>query len=555
MKLRFPLLLAALVFSQAFAQESITPPLQPRPALPDFVPKATEEVFQLPKLHDSTSRPAAIGGDRVDVRRIAFAGNVTIPADVLAAIAHPYEGRALDADEIETLRQMLTRHYVDAGYINSGATLGPKALVDGVLTFTIMEGRLGTLRLKGLGHLHEGYVSARLVPDEAAALNVDALRERFQQLLADPLFVRAQARIIPDAIPGRAILDVDFERARPYQLTAVANNARVASIGENALGLTGWIRNLSGWGDLLSATWQREIEGEGGHRKILDWRIPLGARGTEFSMLFDSGESTVLEQPVADLNIKSRLRNTDIGLSQHLYETMAQRFTVGINHVQRANRAYLLGVPFSFSAGEQNGVTRIKGWRFWQEYAHRGEDQALVLRSTFLDNRTDLLSAADAPDRQNRIWLGQGHFARKLSADGLQASLRASLQRTGDRLSPLDRMALGGAQNVRGFRENQLIRDQGAVFNADLDYPLLHGNQPTPALTIGLFHDIGQGRNQGESSRRMSATGLTLKGAYAGLRLDMAVALARSFPAGVSRRDDTLQDKGIHFQVSYAFFN
>lgn len=550
------LLLAAacgLACGHLVAQESFLPSLQPRPELPAFKTKPAEETFALPPVPE-TAAPLTPGGVQLMVQRIAFRGNTVVPSATLAELARPYEGRMLNAGEIEALRQKLTRHYVERGYLNSGATLGPNALVDGVLTFTLVEGKLSALRLKGLGRLNEQYVAARLVPDENAVLNVEALRERFQYLLADPLFARAQARVVPDSVPGQAILDVEFERSRPYQLSVFANNARAASIGELAFGLTGWVRNLSGWGDQLDLTWQTGYEG-GGERKSVGWRIPLGAHGTEFSLQHDNGASTVLEEPTASLEIRSRLQSTDIGLSQRLYDSLSQRFSIGLNHVQRTNRSTLLGVPFSFTPGEPNGVTRIEGWRFWQEYTHRWEDQALVLRSTLIRNHTNFAAVAGAPDQDNRIWLGQGHFARKLNAQGLQLSLRTTLQRSGNLLSPLDRVALGGAQSVRGFRENQLIRDQGSVFNVDLDYPVRQGGKHDLALTLGVFHDRGAGKNHGESSASLSSSGLTLKGQWDGWRFDLALALARRFPDGVQRRSSSFQDQGLHFQVSYAFFD
>lgn len=546
-------LACCLASGELLAQESFLPSLQPRPELPAFKAPPTEGGFALPPVPDTTAAPVS-GGVLLPVRQIVFRGNTVVSSAALAELARPYEGRSLNAAEIETLRQKLSRYYVDRGYLNSGATLGPNALVDGVLTFTLVEGRLSALRMKGLGRLNEQYVRARLVPDEDAVLNVETLRERFQYLLADPLFSRAQARVVPDSVPGRAILDVEFERSRPYQLSVFANNARAASIGEVALGLTGWVRNLSGWGDQLDLTWQTGFDG-GGERKSVGWRIPLGARGTEFSLQYDTGDSIVLEAPTASLDIRSRLQSTDVGLSQRIYDSLSQRLSIGLNHIQRVNRSSILGVPFSFIPGEPNGVTRIDGWRFWQEYSHRWEDQALVLRSTFIDNQTNFDSVAGAPDKNNRIWLGQGHFARKLTEQGLQLSLRTTVQRSGNHLSPLDRVALGGVQSVRGFRENQLIRDQGSVFNVDLDYPVRQGGKHDLTLTLGVFHDRGSGKNHGEPSASLSSSGVTLKGQWDGWRFDLALALARRFPDGVQRRSSSFQDQGLHFQVSYAFFD
>lgn len=530
-------------------------PALPQPALPAFKGKPAGERFQLPPAPVDTIAPA---GTTKRVERIRFKDNQVIDGAVLAAIAQPYEGRELDPATIEELRQKITRRYIDAGYVNSGALLGPDSYADGTLTFTIVEGRLSAMRLKGLGNLQESYVVSRLVPDEEAPLNTDALRERFQMLLGDPLFIRAQARVIPDVTLGRAVLDIEFERAVPYQLSVFANNGRSASVGENVMGVTGSLRNLTGWGDQLELMVQNGAKSDwlnrqGGRQNLL-WKMPLGGQGTELILQLDEGRSSVQEEPAAGLDIQSRLTTGELGLAQRIFENAAQRLTFGLGYNERTNRSLLLGQPFSFIPGEIDGKTRIKGWRFWQEYSHRWENQALVLRSTFLDNRTNLQPMAAAPSGKNAIWLGQGHYAWRHADSGIQVSAKGTVQQTAQRLSPLDRLAIGGAQSVRGFRENQLIRDEAHIVNLDADYPLWRSATDVPLLSAGLFTDAASGQNRDERSAHLSSAGVTLKAHHLGWRFDLAYAFNRRYAEGVVRRNDTLQDKGIHFQLSYDVF-
>lgn len=241
-------LLAIGALHGAAAQEAPSHPPLLAPQLPPFKSTPPADSFILPPLPEEIPKPPP-AGETIRVGRFAYVGNTRIASEELDALAASYVDRPLSLADLEELRQRLTRHYVDAGFINSGVLIRPGAFDGQTLTLTVIEGRVSVVRLRGLGHLHEGYVVPRLLPDEAAPLNVNELRERFQILLADPLFARAQARLIPDAVPGRAILDIDAERARPYQLTLTGDNSRTASVGEKTLGLSGWVRNLSGWGD------------------------------------------------------------------------------------------------------------------------------------------------------------------------------------------------------------------------------------------------------------------------------------------------------------------
>jgi hemolysin activation/secretion protein len=452
---------------------------------PDYRPAQPGDSFQLPPL-PPLSAPAPDERSALQVKRIVFKGNTVVPAADLESLAAPYSGRRVSVAELEDLRQRLTRHYVDLGYVNSGVLLAKEAQASeaessaSIIVFTVREGRLSTLRLQGMEGLDPLYVARRLVKEADGPLNRDVLRERYQLLLSDPLFARLNARLMPGVHLGEAILDIDVVRAKPYQLTLFAHNARPPSIGSEAAGLSGWLRNLTGQGDFLEASVQTPPNSLADARLSLAWRMPLGQRGTEFSASIDRGRSSVIEEPMQALNIRSMLDTRDFGLSQTLLETLSHKLAIGLNHVQRENRTTLLGSPFSFNPGEPEGVSKEVLWRFWQEYTIRSETQVLALRSTFSLGKNNGQTTANLPENSTvitpqahyQIWLGQAQYARQVLENGAQAMLRGSIQRTSERLLPIDSLSIGGVNTVRGYRENQLMRDNGETFSLEFDYPL-----------------------------------------------------------------------------------
>ncbi len=82
----------------------------------------------------------------------------------------------------------------------------------------------------------------------------------------------------------------------------------------------------------------------------------------------------------------------EICMSQALWESLNQKFSVGINYIRRENRSTLLGVPYSFTPNEVNGITKEHLWRCWQDYSYRTPVQSLALRSSF-SSRTGKLKA------------------------------------------------------------------------------------------------------------------------------------------------------------------
>lgn len=518
--------------------------------------QAADVPFELP----SVLQPKQAAFEPVTAKGFVFEGNTLVAAAELAQIAEPFVGQPLDTDGLETLRQRLTRHLISRGYVNSGVVLAEPAVSDGIVRFRVVAGQVREVRQQGLDGLHEGYLARRLVRPQDGALNMDVMRERFQLLLEDPLFDRLNARLLPGDAAGDAILDIDVTRARPYQLSAFVSNHRPPSIDEYGYGLSGWVRNLTGRGDLLEGSLTAPVKGSGGVRASLNWRMPLNASGTQFIAQFEHGQSSVVEEPLQVLNIRSKLDSKEIGISQTLLEELDKKLTVGVSRVRRENRTTLLGEPFSFTPGEPDGVTRIWSWRFWQEYTQRSEKQVLALRSTFSHARNNLQTVTDLPvpgeqtAQRYGSWLGQAQYLRQIQDQGAQIVARLSVQHARDRLPALDQLAIGGAASVRGFRENQLLRDTGAILNLELDYPLVRQYGSAFNLSLVPFYDYGRGKNRGAAADSLSSLGLATRIRWQGVSVDLAVAKRLTHPSSVTTAGGTLQDKGVHLRVAYQFF-
>jgi hemolysin activation/secretion protein len=378
-------------------------------------------------------------------------------------------------------------------------------------------------------------------------------------VLSDPLIGRMNARLLPGDKPGEAILDIEVVRARPYQVIAYYNNYHSPAIGSDFVGIAGSLANLTGRGDRLDVSYQNSVESPSGGWGSIAWNVPLNYSGTSFNVQAQHIRSAVVEYPLDTLNIRSTLDIVDVGLAQTVFETLRQRFAVGVNGIWRENSTTLLGEPFSFVPSEPDGTTRATTLRLWQEYAYRREDQVLALRSTFSfvhDNLRTIEGAPPAPhpDTNYWYWLGQAQYARQVMENGAQVVLRGTLQATGDRLLPLDLIPVGGVYTVRGYRENQIVRDTGGVVNAEFHYPLLLEPRHGVGLSAFPFFDWGKGKNQGESATILSSYGLGARLKWKGVQIDVSKAWRLIHPGILDSLSGNLQDRGINFQVTCSFF-
>ena len=511
--------------------------------------------FVLPPVESATGTTAT---QTVTLQSIVLRGNTVVSSDTLQAVIAPYLNRPTRADELEDLRQQLTRVYTERGYVNSGMVWQGEAS-SGVLTGQVVEGRLSAIRLHGMQRLDERYLTRRLATANDGPFNLEALRERFQLALGDPQIERMNARLLPGDQPGEAILDLEVALARPWQFSVVANNYRAPSIGAIAVGASASFRNLTGYGDLLEASYQNAPGSAASGRASLSWNMPLGFAGTRASIALDHGDSAIVEQPAAALEINGQLSSVDAGLSQTLVESLAHRLSAGVNRVGRSNRTLLMGLPFSFTPNEPEGITRETLWRVWQDYSYRTPTQGVALRSTFSVGRNNLIDVpglppTDRPAKSFHLWTGQAQWGRQIMDSGAQLVLRGTLQHTSDRLLALDGLSLGGVNTVRGYRENTLVKDTGAIVNLEFDYPLERTASTGAQVNLIPFVDYGRARNVGGPTSTLASAGLAVRVQWMRWHADLAIAKRlRSSGAPAASSPSRLQDAGIHLQVAYRF--
>ena len=138
-------------------------------------------------------------------------------------------------------------------------------------------------------------------------------------------------------------------------------------------------------------------------------------------------------------------------------------------------------------------------------------------------------------------------------ANGAQI-VRGTTQQTEDRLVPLDGISVGGVYTVRGYVENQLVRDVGEILNVEFEYPLFRSAGTGLTFLLIPFYDYGRARNNGGSSASLSSLGLASRIRWQGLNMDLAIAKRLAHPDFISNSKENLQERGIHFQLSYNFF-
>src|SRR5262249_50682184 len=137
--------------------------------------------------------------------------------------------------------------------------------------------------------------------------------------------------------------------------------------------------------------------------------------------------------------------------------------------------------------------------RFYQEWLERRPPDVFMFRSTF-SLGLDILDATDnGTDRDGQFftWTGLAQYLHRLRNSPHQLLLNASAQFAHDPLLSPEQFGIGGANTVRGYRENQIVRDSGVVTSAEFQYAVLTSKSGDPTLQLAPFFDFGAGWNVG----------------------------------------------------------
>jgi hemolysin activation/secretion protein len=540
-----------------------------RPELPEFLPPPGEALpgggLQLPPLPAEPAPREALPpvqrGPTIVLNGFRFEGSTVFSDAELAAVTVPYVGRPVTAEDLEEARNRLTLLYVQNGYANSGAILPDQEVTGGILTMQIVEGVLTGINIEGHERLDPDYIRSRLALGAGPPLNVRNLEERFRLLLQDPLIERLNGTLGPGVRPGGAVLDLNVTRARPYSLTFGIDNHRPPSIGALTGRANAVIRNLTGWGDAFDVDYGRS---DGATEFEAGGRIPISPRDTTLHLRGRAGNNVVVEEPLSELDIAGRFWSVEGGIRSPVYRTPQQEFALDLTLARRHSGTTLLGRPFSFSPGTRDGEADVTVLRFAQEWTDRSPVHVLAARSTF-SLGLGVLGAtrnAEAPDSQYLAWLGQAQWARRLTETDVQIILRADVQLANDALLPLEQFAVGGANSVRGYRENEFVRDNGLVASVEGRIPLfdltLPGAPPgyRGRVILAPFVDYGNSWNKDQTYGQ----GEDLASIGIGLRWSPWPWLEATLYSGYGLRDlnrggDNLQDKGIHFSIVARPFN
>jgi len=474
----FVLLFLALG-AATFVDAQVLPPLPAGPGSTNRLPTAT----------------------RLLVRQFQFEGNRAFTTAELEKVVAPFSNRELSSEDLEQARRSVSLYYINRGYINSGAILPDQDPTNGIVRIRLVEGELSGIQLHGNKWLRDSYITNRVARWAGPPLNMTELQEGLQLLRQNPNVQQINAELKPGTAPGESLLDLRVVDQQPFRLGLQVDNQRPPSVGAYQIWALMSDVNLTGHSDPLDFKYGIANAGEDGPEfSGVDnlegsYMLPLTPFDTVIGIHGSRLNTSIIEDQFNTLDITSLTRSLGAFLRQPVYQTLNQEVALTVGFDWRQNETWLLDEPFDISPGAVDGKMNVSVLRLSQEWLLRGQNRVLALRSTF-NLGLDVLDATDnsvpgAPNGKFFSWLGQAQYVQRLFNTQNQFIFRLSGQWTSEPLLALEQFSVGGFATVRGYLENQLVRDRGIVSSVEFRVPVLFNKAGAGIVYIAPFFDYG----------------------------------------------------------------
>ena len=554
-------------------QDQLPPSLEPIPEIEPALPPPSDLLAPPAEAPPRPEDPIAPSESRICVRQFIVSGSTVFSSEELseaaeAAVVSPQtprcnipphgEGYELTFPQLLQARSAITEFYVNQNYVTSGAFIPEQTMQAGIVEIQVVEGRLEDIQVTGNQRLNPNYVKRRLAIAGSSPLNIERLLEGLQLLQLNPLIETIDAELSAGITPGSNLLEVKIEEADPFQTQFTLDNGRSPNVGSFRQQVEISHANLLGQGDDLRVGFANT---RGSESLNLGYTWPINPRNGTVSLNFGASWSRVIEDSFDILNIKSNSQFLELTVRQPLYQTPTEEFALSFIASRQEseatfNPANTGETPFLSRGSDLDGETKISALRFAQDWVKRSDRQVIAARSQ-LSLGLDLLGSTvkeNSPDGRFFAWRGQAQWVRLLAPDTLFL-LRGDVQLADRPIASLEQISLGGQRTVRGYPQDELLTDSGALMSAEVRLPIYRNANLDGLLQIAPFVDIGVGWNEsGETLDPNTLVGIGLglewrQGDNFSARLDWGIPLTSVDPLG-----DSLQENGLYFSVIYTPF-
>lgn len=464
-------------------------------------------------------------------------------------------GRCLGTQGIAIVMKRVQNAVIARGYVTTRILAEPQDLNTGVLTLTLVPGRIRAVRFsEGSDARGNAWTAMPAKPGDLLNLrDIEQGLENFKRVPTAEADIQIEEAKGEGARPGQSDLVISYKQAFPFRLSVFADDSGSKATGKYQGGITLSYDNWWTLNDLFYVSLNTDLGGgdagsRGTRGSTVHYSLPLG-----YWTLAATVSDNRYFQSVAGLNqdyvYSGTSSNAELKLSRLVYRDASRKSTVSLKAFQRRSNNFIDDTEVEV----QRRV--VGGWELG--VGHREFIGQATLEGNLAYKRgTGAFGSLPAPEEA--FGEGTSRFALinadanlqlpfKLAGVGLRYSAAWRLQQNRTPLTPQDRFSIAGRYTVRGFDgESSLSAERGWLLRNELSTLLGETGQE---VYIGLDHgEVGGPSSELLVGKRLTGAVIGLRGSFRKVQYDIFIAAPVKKPEFFRTAGSTL---GVSLSASF----
>ncbi len=464
-------------------------------------------------------------------------------------------GRCLGANSIAIVIKRVQNAAIARGYVTTRILAEPQDLKTGILTLTVIPGRIRAIRFSEGGDARSNaWTAVPASPGDILNLrDIEQALENFKRVPTAEADIQIEEAKGEGARPGQSDLVISYKQALPFRVSFFADDSGSKATGKYQGGVTLSYDNWWTLNDLFYVSLNTDLGGgEAGSRgtrgTTVHYSIPFGY-WTLGATVSDSRYFQSVAGANQDYVYRGTSSNAEVKLSRLVYRDASRKTTLSLKAFQRRSNNFIDDTEVEVQRRAVGG---------WELAAGHKEfiGQATLEGNLAYKRGTGAFGSLPAPEEA--FGEGTSRFAVvnadaslnvpfKIAEIGMRYSATWRLQHDRTALTPQDRFAIGGRYTVRGFDgESSLSAERGWLLRNELSTALGATGQE---VYIGLDHgEVGGPSSEFLVGKHLTGAVVGVRGSFKKLQYDFFIGAPVKKPEFFRTASSTL---GVSLSASF----
>ena len=474
-----------------------------------------------------------------------FEGNINMETDELQKITAPFIGPRRGAASLVEAKNAILKRYQDQGVSMVAVILPKNIALDGIVHFKIIEVKVGGISIVGNKYFSDKQILSAL-PELQKGKSINFKKLSRQLYLANDNPSRnIRLNFKGNNENGETDVEIQVQDKKPEMFGISFDNTGSDETGNTRINTFMLDSNMNNRGDLFSASYITSPSKMDDVKQFgIYYQLPIAATGDK-------------------INITGTYSNVDSGKILNILDVSGQGTGMGIHYVHYLDRSITSKryIDFGIDQAKYNNNLMFFG-------TNLGVDVSInpvSLEYGYVDNTQtenrffDISYVHNIPGGENNntetyamcrngaaadydLWRFHAGY-QKTVPTGWTFNISTEGQYSNCNLISNEQFELGGENSIRGFREREILSDQGLKISTEIYTPAKNSQRYV------LFWDQGLAKNVDDKSNYYSSIGFGWR--YSNKNISQKIDLGY-----VLNAEDTktvVGDMKLHYLFTYCY--